>query len=274
MHKLHIVFALPALLLATTIPFCSQAQSAVDQVGNTADKVGSTIDKVGGLFKKKNKNKSTDTDATKTTSTGNTVTINTVYDFVPGNTLLFVDHFDSTKTGNFPKKWLTNASGEVVTLQQFPGNWFSITSNGFYIPKLKTGLPKDFTVEFDLIIDGNHNNTLYVIFEDALDGNFDRYPSNPYLGFRIYSDGNAYVTCKEKDLDSHVSSNAYNAGGKINHIAFKKEGERLRVYINQEKTYDINHAFEGNKTYSTFKFGADFYSPTHLLVSNVTIAGL
>ena len=273
MHKLHIVFALPALLLAAT-PLCSHAQSSVDQVGNTADKVGSTIDKVGGLFKKKNKNKSTDPDATKPISTGNSVTINTVYDFVPGNTLLFIDHFDSTKKGNFPIKWLTNASGEVVTLQQFPGNWFSITSNGFYIPKIKTGLPKDFTVEFDLIIDGSSSNTLYVDFEDALDGNFDRYPSNPYLGFRMYSDGSAYVTCKGKDLDTHVNSSAYNTGGKINHIAFKKEGERLRVYINQEKTYDINHAFEGNRTYSTFKFGADFYSPTHMLVSNVKIAGL
>ncbi|AEW00336.1 hypothetical protein A4D02_23700 [Niastella koreensis] len=273
MLKLHIVFALPALLLTAT-PFYSHAQSTVDQVGNTADRVNNTIDKVGGLFKKKNRNKSTDSDAAKPTTTGNSVTINTVYDFVPGNNLLFIDHFDSTKKGNFPIKWLTNASGEVVTLQQYPGNWFSITSNGFYIPKIKGGLPKDFTVEFDLIIDGSGGNTLYVDFEDALDHNFDRYPSNPYLGFRIYSDGNAYVTNKAKELDTHVSSSAYNAGAKINHMAFKKEGERLRVYINQEKTYDINHAFESNRTYSTFKFGGDFYSPTHMLISNVTIAGL
>jgi hypothetical protein len=273
MRKMQFIAALPVLFLAT-IPFGSHAQSPVDQVGNTADKVGSTIDKVGGLFKKKNKNKPANTDAPKPTTSGNSVTINTVYDFVPGNTLLFIDHFDSTKKGNFPIKWLTNASGEVVTLQQFPGNWFSITSNGLYIPKIKTGLPKDFTVEFDLIIDGGNNSTLYVDFEDALDGNFDKYPSNPYLQFRIYSGGSAYVECKGKDLDSHVKSDAYTTGGKINHMAFKKEGERLRVYINQEKIYDINHAFEGNRTYSTFKFGADFYSPTHMLISNVKIAGL
>jgi hypothetical protein len=274
MRKMQFIAALPVLFLAT-IPFGSHAQSTVDQVGNTADKVGSTIDKVGGLFKKKNRNKPADKDAPKPTATsGNSVTINTVYDFVPGNTVLFIDHFDSTKKGNFPVKWLTNASGEVVTLQQFPGNWFSITSNGVYIPKIKTGLPKDFTVEFDLIIDGGNNSTLYVDFEDALDGNFDKYPSNPYLQFRIYSGGSAWVECKGKDLDSHVKSDTYTTGGKINHMAFKKEGERLRVYINNEKTYDINHAFEGNRTYSTFKFAADFYSPTHMLISNVKIAGL
>jgi len=273
MRKMQFIAALPVLFFAT-IPFCSHAQTTVDQVGSTADKVGNTVDKVGALFKKKNKNKPADTDATKQTTPGNSVTINTAYDFVPGNTLLFIDHFDSTKKGNFPVKWLTNASGEVVTLQQYPGNWFNITGNGVYIPKIKTGLPKDFTVEFDVIIDGGNNSTLFVDFEDALDKNFDRYPSNPYLQFRMYSGGSAYVECKGKDLDTHVNSDAYSTGGKINHLAFKKEGERLRVYINQEKTYDINHAFEGNRTYSTFKFGADFYSPTHVLISNVKIAEL
>jgi len=272
MHKMHFAFALPALLL-TAAPICSHAQTTVDQVGNTADKVGSTIDKVGGLFKKKNKNKPSETNTEKPAGP-TSVGINSVYDYVPGNTVLFIDHFDSTINGNFPAKWLTNASGEVVTLQQFPGNWFSISSNGMYIPKLKKGLTKDFTVEFDLIIDGSNNQTLIVDFEDALDGNFDRYPSNPYLQFRIYEGGSAYVACKGKSLDTHVNSSAYNTGGKINHVAFRKEGERLLVYINREKTFDITHAFEGNRTYSTFKFGADFYSPTHMLVSNVKIAGL
>jgi hypothetical protein len=272
MHKIRFVFALPALLLAA-VPFVSHAQTTIDQAGNTADKIGNSIDKVGSLFKKKNKNKS-EKDATKPTSSTNRIDINSVYDFTPGNTVLFIDHFDSTVKGNFPAKWLTNASGDVVTLQQFPGHWFSITSNGVYIPKLKNGLPKDFTVEFDLIVDGTNSHTFFVDFEDALDGNFSRYPSNPYLQFRIYGGGSAYVENKGQSLDTDVNSNAYNSGGKINHFAIRKDGERLRVYINQEKTFDINQAFEGNRTYSTFKFGADFNSPTHMLVSNVKITGL
>jgi hypothetical protein len=272
MHKIRFVFALPALLLAA-VPIVSHAQTTIDQAGNTADKIGNSIDKVGSLFKKKNKNKSNTGDP-KPTSSSNRIDINSVYDFTPGNTVLFIDHFDSTVKGNFPAKWLTNASGEVVTLQQFQGNWFSITSNGVYIPKIKKGLPKDFTVEFDLIVDDNNTHTFFVDFEDALDGNFSRYPSNPYLQFRIYGGGSAYVENKGQNLDTHVNSSAYNSGGKVNHFAFKKEGERLRVYINQEKTFDINQAFEGNRTYSTFKFGADFSNPTHMLVSNVKIAGL
>jgi hypothetical protein len=266
-------------------PFFAHAQGTVDQINNGVDKTTNSINKIGGLFKKKSKTKTDTTTAkpaaapntgTPNTGTPNTgITINSTYDFVPGTTVLFFDTFDSTVQGNFPAKWLTDASGDVVTLQQYPGKWFSIVNNGSYIPKLKGGLPKDFTVEFDLIIANNNNsNTLYIDFEDAMNGNFDRFSRNPFLGFRIYNGAHAYAECAGKNLKTDVQSSAYNEGGKINHFAFRKQGERLLVYINQEKTFDINHAFEGERTYSTFKFGADFFAPAHFLVSNVKIAAL
>src|SRR5436305_1702865 len=99
MRKMNAV-ALPVLLLLA-VPICSHAQNTIDQVNSTADKVGSTIDKVGGLFKKKKKT-TTDAPASKPTTSGTNVTINSVYDFVPGSTVLFTDHFDSTVHGNFP----------------------------------------------------------------------------------------------------------------------------------------------------------------------------
>lgn len=279
MRKLLSALAAAALLLPG-MPFLSNAQNAIDQTSNSVDKATNTINKVGSLFKKKNKNKP-DTTAAKpiaakpADNSSTNITINTTYDFVPGNTVLFTDAFDSTVQGNFPAKWLTDASGDVVTLQQYPGKWFSITSNGMYIPKLKGGLSKDFTVEFDLILANvSGGNTFWIDFEDALNHNFDRYPGNAYLQFRITDHGYAWVDSKGKNLSTDVRSSAYNEGGKINHFAIRKLGERLLVYINQEKTFDINHAFEDQRTYSTFKFSADFPAPTHFLVSNVKIAGL
>jgi len=275
MRKTFSVLFAAALLLQ--FPLLSVAQTAIDKTSDGVDKASNTINKVGSFFKKKNKNKP-DTAAAKPAAApdGNTsITINSAYDFTPGSTVVFADQFDSTVGGKFPAKWVTDASGQVVTLQQYPGNWFSITNNGIYIPKLKGGMPKDFTVEFDLILANiNNSHTLFVDFEDALNGNFNRFPDNPYLQLRIYSRGSAYVECKGKNLSTNVSSSAYNEGGKINHFAIRKQGERLLVYINQEKTFDINHAFEGQRTYSTFKFGADFYDPSHFLVSNVKIAAL
>ena len=274
MRKLLSVIAAAAILL----PAITHAQSTVSQVSDNVDKASNTVNKIGGLFKKKKKNNPDSTTAkpAATAASNTAITINSVYDFVPGANVLFTDQFDSTVQGDFPAKWITDASGQVVTLQQYPGKWFSITSNGTYIPKLKGGLPKDFTVEFDYILANADASahTFYIDFEDALNGNFDRYPNNPYLQFRIYNHGNAYVECKGKNLSTQLTSNGYNEGGKINHFAIRKQGERLLFYINQEKTFDINHAFEDQRTYSTFKFSSDFTNPSHFLVSNVKIAAL
>lgn len=276
MRKTLSALAVAALLLPGT-PLLSKAQNAIDQTSNSVDKATNTINKVGSLFKKKKKTSdSTVAKPAVTPDNPNTnITINSGYDFVPGTMVIFNDIFDSTGMGKFPVKWITDASGEVVTLQQYPGNWFSITSNGMYLPKLKGGLPKDFTVEFDLILaNATGSHSFYVDFEDALNHNFDRYPNNPFLQLRIYDHGNAYIDSKGRNLSTYVRSNGYNEGGKINHVAIRKQGERLLLYINQEKTFDINHAFEDQRTYSTFKFSADFTNPMHFLISNVRIAGL
>ena len=270
---------LSCIMLIVASPFMMKGQT-VEQVERTADKVGSTVNKVSGLFKKKNKEKEKETPAASSSTTtpvagSNKININSKYTFTAGDTLLFSDNFESTETGKFPAQWKTDGSGEVVTIDEYPGKWFSISQKGMYIPKIKGGITKDFTVEFDLIIaNNNSNHTLFIDFEDALNGNFEIYPGNPFLQIRIYEGGSAWVDNKAKNVDSHVNSAAYNEGGKKNHIAIRKEGERLQVFINDEKTFDITNAFDGKLTYSTFKFGAQFSSPAAFLVSDVKIMGI
>lgn len=273
------VRSLSCLILTAAFPLMMKAQT-VEEVERTADKVGNTVNKLGGMFKKKNKEKDRETPAATNSNTtpasgSNKITINSKYSFTAGDTLLFSDNFESTETGRFPEQWKTDGSGEVVTIDEYPGKWFSISPKGLYIPRIKGGIMKDFTVEFDLIIANNNNShTLFLDFEDALNGNFDLYPKNPFLQVRIYEGGSAWVDNKAKNVDSHVNSAAYNEGGKKNHIAIRKQGERLQVYINEEKTFDITNAFDAKLTYSTFKFGAQFNSPAAFLVSNVKIMGI
>ena len=266
--KKHIMQLSGALLLMAA-PVMMKAQT-VEQVGNTAEKVGK-------LFKKKKKEnpEATATSTAPTTSKeNNRIIIHSKYDFVAGDSLLFADNFESTETGKFPNQWKTDGSGEVVTLEDFPGKWFSIASKGMYIPRIKGGITKDFTVEFDLIIANNSNShTLFIDFEDALNGNFDLYPDNPFLQLRIYEGGSAWVDSKAKNVSTNVNSSTYNEGGKKNHIAIRKQGERLQVFINEEKTFDITNAFEEKRTYSTFKLGAQFNTPAAFLISNVKING-
>ena len=272
---------LTLITLFCASPVFMQAQS-VGQVENSAEKVSNTIGKVGGLFKKKDK-KQKDTTASATTAgtapsatgTGKTLTIRTVSDFAAGDSLIFTDDFSTTEIGKFPAKWKTNTSGQVVSLDEIAGKWFALSSAGVYIPKIKGGLPKDFTIEFDLVIaNSSGSHQFHMDFEDALNGNFDLYPDNPYVQVRIYEGGSVYTDSKAQNLNSNVRSRTYNDGGKTNHFAIRKRGERLEMFIGDEKTLDINKAFEAKRVYSTFKFYSEFSSPANYLVSNFKITAL
>ena len=58
------------------------------------------------------------------------------FDFVPGENVVFFEDFTQDAVGDFPAKWNTNASGEVITLNNYPGNWFAPGGNGTFIPDL------------------------------------------------------------------------------------------------------------------------------------------
>ena len=53
--------------------------------------------------------------------------------------------------GDFPAKWNTNGSGEIVTISGKPGRWLKLAGSGFYLPEFITALPDDFTLEFDIL---------------------------------------------------------------------------------------------------------------------------
>src|SRR5690554_3971452 len=72
------------------------------------------------------------------------------FDFVPGDKVLFSDDFNLEAKGDFPVRWNTNGSGEMVTLEGLEGTWLRVPDNTISFPELKTALPENFTVEFDL----------------------------------------------------------------------------------------------------------------------------
>ena len=57
-----------------------------------------------------------------------TIEVYSKFDYVPGDKPIFYDDFNSDFMGDFPSKWNTNGSGEVVTLGTLPGKWYSIAN--------------------------------------------------------------------------------------------------------------------------------------------------
>src|SRR5690606_2288672 len=71
------------------------------------------------------------------------------FDFIPGEKVIFYDDFSMDNIGDFPAKWNTNGSGEVVTTSD-NAKWFELKGNSIYIPLMEKSLQENYTIEFDL----------------------------------------------------------------------------------------------------------------------------
>ena len=108
-----------------------------------------------------------DTDAT---ATGD-FQVNTKFDYVPGELVMVSDNFEGDAIGDFPARWNTDGTGEVVTFGASGDKWFQMKSGSDYIPDLPNELPEEYTIEFDLAARGLDKKTssstlLEVILDD------------------------------------------------------------------------------------------------------------
>ena len=72
------------------------------------------------------------------------------FDFVPGEKIVVQEDFMQDNVGDYPDKWNTNSTGEIVTLDKQPGKWLRIQKAGVHYPEFITNLPDNFTFEFDI----------------------------------------------------------------------------------------------------------------------------
>jgi hypothetical protein len=78
--------------------------------------------------------------------------VNSKYDFVPGEKIIFFDDFTAENIGDFPVQWNTTGSGEVVSTNLYEGRWFQITNGrGATTLNEPVSLPENYTIEFDVI---------------------------------------------------------------------------------------------------------------------------
>src|SRR5688572_687928 len=98
----------------------------------------------------------TDGDDVKKSSS---MSFNSKYDFVPGEKIMGLEDFSKTEIGDFPARWNTNATAEVVTINNKEGKWLKISKQGVFHPEFITSLPDNFTLEFDLAVNPDWKGT-------------------------------------------------------------------------------------------------------------------
>lgn len=196
------------------------------------------------------------------------------FDFVQGDKILVVENFSQDNLGDFPAKWSTNSGGEIVELNG--EHWFNVGKNGVFIPQFINNLPDNFTFEFDVTCSSNFNfysNPLSFSIAELANPSkdfvkwkqFNRLGRNgievsihPKLvstsnskgttNYQIYSNGN--YGDKNKAMQNEFISDVKATV----HVSIWRQKNRLRVYLNQEKIWDLPTAFLDGKKYNSILF--------------------
>jgi len=196
------------------------------------------------------------------------------YDFVPGNKVIFFDDFSQDAVGDFPALWNTNGSGEVMTNNLYPGKWLKLTGGRTCVwNDIPLVLTDNFTVEFDVIPQKKEDGGTDYYFgmiksEHPKDFDTGSVPgkSGFFLNFAYNDYFNSYFSYERQQVKGMREGLTQKADLKY-HIAFWIQKERIRVYQNEVKIFDLPKAIDINVKYNKMRF--EDGTP---MISNIRIA--
>lgn len=204
------------------------------------------------------------------------------FDFIPGEKVIFFDDFTSDNIGDFPAKWLTNGSGEIVTSSQFEGRWFQITKTGYYIPEANDKFSDNFTIEFDFVIlgEGNAETTsgidLFFLSGVLTDPGYGSQPGK--AGMRIRTDyetmfWNNWSEAREWQGDGGQVPFMFKSRQKY-HLSFWVQKHRVRMYVDDQKVLDVPRGLQADYIYNIFRIENNSGEITQLIGNFRVAAGL
>jgi outer membrane protein OmpA-like peptidoglycan-associated protein len=212
------------------------------------------------------------------------------FDFIPGEKVLVFEDFSQDSTGDFPAKWNTNASGEVVKAAGHAGNWLRLNNTGVYMPEYIKNLPENFTLEFDLLCNPEFRYSAsplyfaiasltapkdYVVWQEGWGGRkgFLTWvlPTSPTgksgkTGYRYYNDNG-------EDWGEKETSKFHGPVKNKVRVSVWRQKQRVRVYLDEEKIVDIAKGLNpGDYNALVFALNTQKTAPDQYLLSNIRLA--
>ena len=275
------------LLLMMLIPaYFLQAQllkkmkEKVDKtVNNTVDK--KTDEAVNG----KKDDSDTNNGGTDSKNSAAPATLKTYskYDFVPGEKIIVYEDFMQDAIGDLPAKWNTNSACETVKIEGQQGQWMKMTKQGVFMPDYIDSLPENFTLEFDLMVDqpnaGSWGIDPILVELDDRDKPADWRDSKNYFDLNILPGtdgiGNSDYSKKKNGGLEHQPGTKNTCFADIRkpvHVAMWRQKERLRIYLNEDKTWDVPKAIAPEAKLNAFILFITLKGDWNFLVSNIRLA--
>ena len=187
--------------------------------------------------------------------------------------------------GDFPSKWNTNGSGEVVTVGDLPGKWYSVANRSLTIPNLGTQLPEDFTIEFDLKVVNLSRNTgsgavlsIYLSETDGLTTNENNALANlnfcQYIAIGVRVDNN--FRGDPAPIQNTLQQDLRQLYQDVVHVSIAVNKNRYRLWLNENKIADLPQFIVKPELINYLKFyvnGIDKQKrQEQVLISNLKIA--
>lgn len=201
-----------------------------------------------------------------TTSTGDFV-VNTRFDYVPGELLMVFEDFSEDAVGDFPARWNTDGTGEVVTFGDSQDKWFQMKSGSDYIPDLPRELPEEYTIEFDLVARGlDQKTSSSTVLEVILDDNnqFKQGRSSVmvripfcqyhYVGFSVRNRYNG-----SEPINNNVTADIRQQALNQPHISIAVNKLRYRLWVNETKYLDVPRLVPPGNTIKYLKFKPHYF---------------
>jgi len=300
-------FIIAALVIL--LPFFSSAQlkglmnkvkNKVDQrIDNKVDKqIDKSLDDIEGKNDKEvasNANASTNPPAGIKTEEP-TLKSFSKYDFVPGDSILYYENYEKETIAELPVGWNTSGSGEVITLGKVEGKWLRLHKQFIYLTSNTKEFGDNYTVEFDLILQLKNNGWMFPEF------NFGLFSTDkePNTGNSFLKDNRKYAAVfasvhpgvyksSSVKINSYLDNKGYFTGdlksyGKLEesfsgipvHVAIQVQKERFRMWIDEEKLFDVPKATPTGYAMNQLKFDVGFTNYAEeqygVFISNIKVA--
>lgn len=204
------------------------------------------------------------------------------FDFIPGEKIIVAEDFSQDALGDFPARWNTNGTGELVQVEGATGKWLKIGPKSIVFPDFISKLPENFTVEFMLACSqpfSYYSTELGLFFTPSTNNgeifkSFPRFGSNRknavLLGLHPEAAGanglgqkmiNTYDESGAVVVQNNADFPDFNRRNKnIVKISIWRQKNRLRVYVDETKIWDIPKAFNSSAQYNTIGFSTYEYS--------------
>ena len=238
-------------------------------------------------------NNNTSSSTGSSNSSSNSMKVYSKYDFVAGEKVVALEDFSSSSIGEFPLRWNTNGSAEIVNLDEQIGNWLEIAQKTTLLPEFINNLPENFTLEFDLacsqpfsLYSQEFSVGFVTMQKPSLDfaqwTTFKRGASGFVVGFHpLYASSKTEgqtvyktVEAAKEVMKNKANQGQFNQASKpVVHVAIWRQNDRVRIYLNEDKVWDLPKAFANTKHNGVvFYSGAAKTPDNKYYISNLRLA--